>query len=62
MNCATQPEKDSKHRFQSYDEILAAVEQTCRKHEFPVPHDEGDVRAEFERQWGFAMSIRNIGR
>ena len=55
-------EKNCDRRFQSYDEILAAVEHDCREHGFPVPHDEQDARAEFERQWGIAMSLVNLDR
>jgi tetratricopeptide (TPR) repeat protein len=55
-------EKDAGRRFQSYGEILAAVEQACRRHGFPVPQDSQDTRAEFERQWGIVMSLRHLGR
>ncbi|MBI2949049.1 MAG: tetratricopeptide repeat protein [Verrucomicrobia bacterium] len=55
-------EKDANRRFQSYDEIFEAVGQACRKHGFAIPHDEQDARAEFERQWGIAMSLNNLGR
>jgi len=53
-------EKQSVRRFQSYDEILADVERTCRKHGFPVPQDEQDARAEFVTEWGIAMSLVNL--
>jgi tetratricopeptide (TPR) repeat protein len=55
-------EKDAGHRFQSYDELFAAVKQFCRKQGFPVPQEKQDDRAEFERQWGIAMSLSNLGR
>gem|GEM_PF-2036550 len=55
-------EKDADRRFQSYDEILEAVAQACRKNGFAIPHDEQDARAEFERQWGIAMSLVNLDR
>ena len=55
-------EKNPDRRFQSYDELLAAVEQSCRSHGFPIPQDSQDTRAEFERQWGVAMSLSNLGR
>lgn len=55
-------EKDAGRRFQSYGELFAAVEQACRKHGFPVPQDSQDTPAEFERQWGIAMSLRHLGR
>ena len=55
-------EKDPRQRFQSYDEILAVVGQACRKNNFPVPQDEQTARAEFERQWGIAMSLVNLDR
>ena len=55
-------EKDPRRRFQSYDEILAVVEQACRKNNFSVPKDEQTMRAEFERQWGIAMSLVNLDR
>jgi tetratricopeptide (TPR) repeat protein len=55
-------EKNPDRRFQSYDELLAAVEQSCRSHGFPIPQDSQDTRAEFERQWGIAMSLSNLGR
>ena len=55
-------EKQSAHRFQSYDEILVAVSQACRKYAVPVPTDEQDTRAEFLRQWGIAMSLVNLDR
>ncbi len=54
-------EKDAGRRFQTYDEILAAVGIVCRKHGFPVPQDEQDADAEFLRQWGIAMSLSNLG-
>ena len=55
-------EKNAGRRFQSYDELFTAVEQACRRHGFPVPQDAQDTRAEFERQWGIAMSLRHLGR
>ena len=55
-------EKDSGRRFQSYDEILAAVGHACRKYGFPVPQDEQDADSEFQRQWSIAMSLINLGR
>jgi len=55
-------EKNPDRRFQSYDDILAAVEQSCRKNGFPVPRDEQDARAEFERQLGIAMSLVKLDR
>jgi tetratricopeptide (TPR) repeat protein len=55
-------EKHRDRRFQTYDEILAAVEHLCRTHGFPVPRDEQDARAGFERQWGIAMSLVNLDR
>ena len=55
-------EKSPDRRFQSYDELLAAVEKSCRSHGFPIPQDSQDTRAEFERQWGIAMSLSNLGR
>lgn len=55
-------EKDANRRFQSYDEILASVEQVCRRHNMPVPQDEQEADAEFERQFSIAMSLGNLGR
>lgn len=54
-------EKDAARRFQSYDELFAAVDKTCRNHGLPAPQDEQDVRAEFKRQWGIAISLRHLG-
>lgn len=55
-------EKHRDRRFQAYDEVLAAVEHSCRKHGFAVPCDEQDARAEFERQIGIAMSLVKLDR
>jgi tetratricopeptide (TPR) repeat protein len=63
MNCAEKClEKDRRNRFQTYDELLHAVREACRKHAVPIPTDEQDARAEFLRQWGIAMSLSNLGR
>ena len=55
-------EKDTCRRFQTYDEILAAVGLSCRKHGFPVPQEEQDADAEFLRHYGIAMSLVNLDR
>ena len=55
-------EKDVQRRFQAYDEILTSVEQACHKHGLPVPREKKDVGAEFEREWGIAMSLVNLHR
>lgn len=55
-------EKERKRRFQSYDEILEAVGDTCRKHGLPNPKEAQSERAEFERQWSLAMSLVNLDR
>lgn len=55
-------EKDTARRFQSYDQLLEAVGDVCRKHGIRVPRDEQVARAEFERQWSIAMSLSNLGR
>ena len=61
MHCAEKClEKDRRRRFQSYDEILDAVRDTCQKHAIPIPADEQDARAEFLRQWSISMSLVNL--
>ena len=55
-------QKDSNRRFQSYDEILEAVQHACNEHGFPVPQDEQIANAEFLRQWSVAQSLSNLGR
>lgn len=55
-------EKERRNRFQSYDEILEAVGDACRRHGLPVPKNETDSRAEFERQWSIAMSLVNLDK
>jgi len=63
MNCAEKClEKDRRNRFQTYDEILDAISEVCRKHSVPIPTDEQDARAEFLRQWGITMSLVNLDR
>ena len=55
-------EKDAGRRFQSYDQLLEAVGEICRKQGVVIPRDEQAARAEFERQWSIAMSLSNLGR
>lgn len=55
-------EKDASRRFQSYDQLLEAVGEVCRRHGVATPRDEQVARADFERQWSIAMSLRHLGR
>ena len=55
-------EKDADRRFQSYEQLLGAVEEVCHRYGVSVPKDEQAARAEFERQWSIAMSLHNLNR